>query len=290
MEVLYAFFRMTDDLSDNGNSPAENAERLDRWRRRTENLFSSGKAAHISGDSSTDSSTNFSADFPADIPEAAVFPALLDTAGRFGIDPENLLAVIDGCRADCAGPVRMETEEAAFDYCDKVASAVGLATLAVLGLTVPLNDEIRTLAFSCGRAFQWTNFLRDIKEDFSRNRCYFPMNDFSAAGLEPASLYALLTSGKENREILSIRLADSYDPLSRFFRIQFERTDSLYREAERLIPYTAPNSSRMFRLMIRWYGGIYQKIKRNPSSIFNRRVHLSFREKWRLLFFSLLKK
>lgn len=281
MEILYAFLRVTDDLADSpvaddevgANHAAKRLDSLDRWRRTV-------SAALDSNDGATNAifSDAISTDVGAD-----VLPALAETVRTYQIDPADLLAAVDGCRDDCAGPVRFETEADAFAYCDRVATSVGRATLAILGLRCPWDDAVRRAAESCGRAFQWTNFLRDLLEDYRRKRLYFPMSDFLAGGLTPEELLRFTETGPAARPIVDFRLRDPYDPLAKFFAIQFERTEKLYADARPLDELVAADARPTFLLMKNVYAAIFEKIRRSPSLIFTRRVRLSFWEKLRLL-------
>jgi len=66
-----------------------------------------------------------------------------------------------------------------FEYCRRVASAVGLICIKVFGCT---SDRARDYALNLGVALQLTNILRDIKDDLSRGRVYLPLEDLRAAG------------------------------------------------------------------------------------------------------------
>ena len=265
MEVLYAFERTTDDLAD---GIASNSDRTFRqhvlmdWRNTLEAAFDSDS-------------------FRAELPCDEILPALVDMARRFEIDPNDLLATVDGCLLDCNDVLRFETEADAYHYADLVATSVGRATLAILGGTQPRNDSLEQAIFSCGRAFQWTNFLRDILEDYRRERIYFPMSDFSCAGLAPNDWLALLAAGKKGRAVRRFRLHDPHDPLVKFFTIEFARTEKLYAEADRLDQAIAEDARRMFLLMKNVYRTIFQKIRENPGAVFERRVRLTLWEKFR---------
>lgn len=269
LEVLYAFTRTTDDLADDERLPlAVRAQKLLDWRALTEKSLAGTVLPTVSET------------LPVEI-----LPALAETAARFKIDRADLFAVINGCRTDAAGSPRFESENDAYAYCDRVASAVGFALLRILGTKKPPEDPaLVEAARGCGRAFQWTNFLRDVREDYARQRVYFPMSDFAAARLDPADWLALLAEPEKKRPILRFRFADPHDPLAIFLRLQFERTEKLYRQSEPLADWIADDSTRFFRLMTAVYRAIFEKIRKKPEAIFMRRVRLSFLEKAGLVF------
>lgn len=313
MEVLYAFMRLADDLADGdlrtvrderrkGRVSLSDAERrslLERWRA---DLLTHLEISETSAaDRTTSAAEPFGADRGGKFPSsarlkskedggaaAAVLPAILDVVRRFSIDRTSLSDVIDGVLSDLTGPVRLETEEEAFRYCDRVAGAVGKGVLAILGTNGPLTDpEIQSEAAACGRAFQWTNFLRDIREDILiRGRVYFPMSDFRDAGLDPTELLPLFKVRTGGRSILGFRLADPHDPLTRFFQRQIDRTETFYADSDPLADRVAADSRKVFRLMRERYRAIFQKIVRRRERIFEGPVRLSLLEKIGLILFT----
>ena len=59
-------------------------------------------------------------------------------------------------------------------YCERVASAVGLASIEIFGYT---NPQTRRYAVELGVALQLTNILRDIGADAARGRLYIPLDE-----------------------------------------------------------------------------------------------------------------
>src|SRR5438093_1687916 len=86
--------------------------------------------------------------------------------------------VIDGVAMDLDRH-RYETFADLFEYCRRVASAVGLICIKVFGCT---SDAARDYALNLGVALQLTNIVRDIKDDLGRGRVYLPLEDLRAAG------------------------------------------------------------------------------------------------------------
>lgn len=79
--------------------------------------------------------------------------------------------MIEGQEFD-AYPVRIETMDQLLKYADLVASSVGKMLLPMLAPDSKKN--LTPFAVSLGRAFQLTNILRDIGEDYRRDRIYLP--------------------------------------------------------------------------------------------------------------------
>jgi phytoene synthase len=160
MCVLYAVFRVSDDLADSDSPVEERAAALARWRAELLEAASGGAAAH------------------------PVLPALADVISRYSIPHARLIEVIEGVEMDLR-PIEFNTFADLARYCYHVAGAVGLACIQVWGY----HDE-RALgaAVDCGTAFQLTNILRDLREDALRGRVYLPREELARFELTAADL------------------------------------------------------------------------------------------------------
>ena len=99
---------------------------------------------------------------------------LRDTAKRFypvDFDYQPYYEMIEGQEFD-SHPVRIETLDQLLHYCDLVAGSVGNMLLPILAPHPTI--DLTPFAISLGRAFQLTNILRDIGEDYRRDRVYLP--------------------------------------------------------------------------------------------------------------------
>jgi len=99
---------------------------------------------------------------------------------------------------DCINGVAMdldttcyETFPHLFEYCRRVASAVGLVCIRIFGCR---SEAAREYALNLGVALQLTNILRDIKDDLARGRVYLPLEDLAAHGCTIADLRAGVVS------------------------------------------------------------------------------------------------
>jgi 15-cis-phytoene synthase len=159
MCALYAFMRVTDDVSDGPGLAADKQVPLAAWRAAFERALA-GAFMH------------------------PLHPAFHDTVQRYAIPREYLEAVLDGVAMDVTA-VAYNTFDDLKLYCYRVASAVGLACLHIWGFT----DE-RALAYAekAGLAFQLTNILRDLGEDAARGRVYLPREELERFGYDSAAL------------------------------------------------------------------------------------------------------
>ena len=135
-------------------------------------------------------------------PPSAFLPALADTVRRYRIPPEHLYAVIDGVEMDLDSR-RYETFEELQPYCERVASAVGLACIHVWGFRGPGAFEP---ARNAGIALQLTNVLRDLKEDAAAGRVYLPLNDLRDCGYSVDDLMAGVDD-ERFRRLMAIEVA-----------------------------------------------------------------------------------
>lgn len=160
MTALYAFMRIADDLADGPEDAERKRAALAAWRRQLDDALA-GRCRH------------------------RVLPALVDTVRRFGIDPAFLHDLLDGVAADVEPGRRFGSCADLELYCYQVAGTVGLCCVRVWGATAPEADP---LALAGGRAFQLTNILRDLREDFALGRCYLPLDWLKEAGLDEQAL------------------------------------------------------------------------------------------------------
>lgn len=159
MAALYAFCRRADDIADGPGTPEARLARLAEMRRALERgLWGLG--------------------------EDPVARALADASRRFAIRREDLLAVVDGVAMDCA-QVRYATFADLRLYCERVASAVGCASVAVFGAP---GEGARAKARALGVALQLANILRDLREDALAGRCYLPEEELARFGVSGADL------------------------------------------------------------------------------------------------------
>ena len=244
MEALYAFMRHTDDLGDSDSLPAERRQALAGWRETLDRA--------LSDDISCTASDPRSAE--------RLLPALVDTVRRFGVPREHLHAVIDGQDMDLTIH-RYERFDDLVVYCEKVASAVGLACIHVWGFEG--GAEALELARQCGVAFQLTNILRDVKEDFNNGRVYLPQED--------------LRRCEYTEDDLRAGVAD--ERFLRLMRFEIERAQELYSRSAALAGWLAPAGRRAFGLMCDVYRRLLERIALSPEEVLRRRVRLGRWEK-----------
>lgn len=168
VHAVYGFVRYADELVDGPRRPPTPALRraaLDGWERALDRARAGDAAAA-----------------PAPVPP--VIRALVDAERRHGLPLAELHVYMDSMRVDC-GRVRISSADELARYMDGSAAAVGRVLAPLLGCDAP--DDMARI----GVAFQLTNFIRDVREDWALDRVYLP-------GLPEADL-ARGRSGEEAR-------------------------------------------------------------------------------------------
>jgi len=237
MDALYAFMRHTDDLADNLQIACPRRQSLVAWRASLEQaLIGIFKPLAASQGH-------------------ALLPALADAVKRFHIPHEHLTAVIDGVEMDLDRR-RYETFDDLRLYCQRVASAVGLACIYVWGFRGP---EAFEPARQAGVALQLTNILRDLKEDAASDRVYLPLEDLRQCG------YAVEDLGR----------GVTNEAYYRLIALEVDRAEQFYRKGAELMQWLEPDGRRIFGLMTATYHALLRKIARRPAAVFRRHVRLS---------------
>ena len=234
MHALYAFCREVDDIADDLPSFAEREAGLALWRTRMAQLFRHHSA------------------------EDPICMALRPAIGAYGLAEEDFQAIIDGMAMDAGAPI-MAPDMAVLDlYCDRVASAVGRASVRIFGDASPAAMQV---AHHLGRALQLTNILRDLHEDAQRGRLYLPREMLEQHGM-PLSAAALQSP---QLPALCRELADRADAHFAAAREAMARCD---RQA--MLPA---------RLMGGYYAAILRRLRRAGWRDITRRVRVPLWQK-----------
>jgi len=116
--------------------------------------------------------------FDSQQPRTSQGRSLQPFLARFDLPRRAFGDVIDGVAMDLERK-RYATFAELYEYCRRVASAVGLICVRIFGCRSERSAEY---ALNLGLALQLTNILRDIGDDWQRGRLYLPLEDLSASG------------------------------------------------------------------------------------------------------------
>jgi phytoene synthase len=114
--------------------------------------------------------------------------------------------IVAGCRMDLTRK-RYATFADLRTYCERVASAVGLAAIEIFEYD---DHRTRDYAVELGIALQLTNILRDVAVDAARGRIYLPLEDLARFGVTESDLLAAAGAGHASpalRELLAFEAA-----------------------------------------------------------------------------------
>ncbi|WP_417740270.1 phytoene/squalene synthase family protein [Rosistilla oblonga] len=253
MCAFYAFARLTDDAADAAGEIADKRRWLDGWRQLIEASFADEQLpqAFTSRDASPESLQWTELGI-------RILPALQHAQQRYAIPPTLFLEIIDGTLADQQD--RSVTTQRELDtYCYQVASTVGLVCLQIWEYQ---GEATRQAAIDCGKAFQLTNILRDVREDLQRGRCYLPQADLQRFGVDPQ------------------RPADeqqaAWEELLCYYG---DRAETYYQQGWLAWDGIHPDGRPMFSMMWHSYHALLKMIRQQPLQVLQRRVRLTWRQK-----------
>ena len=241
LSAYYGYARAVDDIADDPLLPAaEKTARLEAWRAAVGRIFSGA---------------------PAPGPLEAELRAAVRV---FALKPEHFLLVLDGVLQDTV-KTRYENFEELEGYMYRVASAVGLACLAVFRYKSPGAGK---LAEKLGFALQLTNILRDAAEDYAAGRVYLPAADLRRFGCAEADL------GGSNYTPNFIEL----------MKFEAGRAREMYAEAGALADSASRKQLKGALAMMSLYRELLEKMERGGFRVKDGRVRLSACEKTKALF------
>lgn len=243
--AVYAWMRAADDIADAPIDPARSDERLAEFRETTLTVLGGGFRR---GAGASD----------------LVWLAFIDTVNRFRLRTDEFIHTLDALELDIHADAgvdrddpstirpRFNTFEGLEQYCYGVASTVGIICTRIWGIRDDaVWDEARPLAIDRGHAFQLTNILRDIRQDYEEGRVYIPESLLSEHGLN------------------GLRLATWADPAAcaSCVRAVTERAREFYDRSERLDEIIHPDGARPLWAMTRTYRALLDRMADSPSSV-----------------------
>jgi phytoene synthase len=194
-------------------------------------------------------------------PETPQGRALAPLISQFGLPRSAFEALIDGVEMDIV-PRPYETFEDLYEYCIRVASAVGLICLEIFGYSKP---ESKTYATELGVALQLTNILRDVPEDLKRGRVYIPQTEMRQFQCTIDDL---------RREIEAAGSGIQSPAVKALLRHQAQRARDYYRRADGSMPRADARRLVAAQIMGAIYRGILDRIERRDYDVFSTVVRI----------------
>jgi 15-cis-phytoene synthase len=228
VHALYAFVRSVDELVDGPRRAADPDARraaLDRREANLEQALAGAPAA-----------------------DAAV-AALTDAALRHQLPLTELSGYFASMRVDC-DPVRIQTWAELQRYMQGSVGAVARILAPLVGSPPEHRDAFVQLAL----AFQLTNFIRDVREDWDLDRIYLPREDLDRFGVTEEQI--------ARREMTP--------GFRRLLALEIQRARALFRAAEPAGDVVTPQIRRAMRLARGVYVGVLDRAERIGFDVLGR--------------------
>ncbi|WP_396928914.1 phytoene/squalene synthase family protein [Mycolicibacterium sp.] len=239
VHALYGFARRADDILDDCDAGQGIDQRTSELTSLSNRLFTS-LVDHEPGD------------------DDPILAAVVDTARRYDIGWELFDDFLASMRMDLTVtdyPDRRALER----YMYGSAEVIGFQMLPILGTIVP-REEAAPYAAALGKAFQLSNFLRDVDEDLARGRVYLPADELAVHGVDRD----LLVWCHENRRTEArVRTA---------LIEQHARTREVYAQAYPGIAMLRPISRPCVETALNLYSKILSRIEALDFEIFTQRA------------------
>jgi squalene synthase HpnC len=252
LAALYAFMRLVDDVSDEEQSLHAKQRGLAKWRA----AFDEAVTGHSQAFDGTAAVPLPTEPFYG---EAEILPALVDTMQRYKMPARYLHDLISGAEMDLTVQT-YPTFDRLREYCYRVAGTVGLTCTHVFGFS---DSRALDLAEKLGLAFQLTNIIRDVHEDYKLGRVYLPEEDLQRYGVSPVDF-------GRSEATLGVR---------ELLRFEAERAWQLYEEGSALLGLVDADSRGALWLLVHTYSALLGRIELLDFAVFGERVRLSKAEK-----------
>jgi len=254
--ALYAFMRRIDDVSDQGADLAAKQRGLAKWRAALDQAITKQQQV-------VDGSAAIASPFVGLKGGAEILPALVDTIERYKMPPRYLHDLISGAEMDLTIQT-YPTFERLKEYCYRVAGTVGLTCTHIFGFH---DFRAQEMAEKLGLAFQLTNIIRDVKEDYTLGRVYLPEEDL-------AHYRVLREDLGRKEESLGVR---------ELLRFEGDRAWKLYEEGAQLLGMIDEDSRATLWLLVHTYSALLARIESTDFAVFGGRVRLTKAEKLKLV-------
>ena len=254
--ALYAFMRLIDDVSDEGADLAAKQLGLAKWRAALDEAIT-GKSQVFDGNAvmSPPADTLYDA--------SEILPALVDTIQRYKMPSRYLHDLISGAEMDLTIQ-GYPTFDRLHEYCYRVAGTVGLTCTHIFGFH---DFRALDLAEKLGLAFQLTNIIRDVHEDYGLGRVYLPDEDLERYKVAKEDF-------GHSESTLGVR---------ELLRFEAERAWQFYEEGSRLFGMIDEDSRATLWLLVHTYSSLLARIESVDFAVLGPRVRLSKTEKLKLI-------
>ncbi len=239
VHALYGFARRADDILDDFTEAATTEQRAEQLQQLSTRLFN----ALVGREPCSHDPT---------------LTAVVHTAREHAIGWDLFDDFLGSMRMDLT--VTDYPDRAALErYMYGSAEVIGLQLLPILG-TVGQREGAAPYAAALGKAFQLTNFIRDVDEDLRRGRVYLPADELAAHDVD--------------RDLLAwCQAKRRTDPRVRqALREQHAHARQVYAQAKRGVELLNPASRPCVATALTLYSEILRQIEAIDFEIFSRRA------------------
>jgi phytoene synthase len=234
--AVWDFCRAVDDAVDEA-AGGDAAAQITRWREELARCFDGG------------------------VPGTPQGRALQPLIAAFNLPRPAFEALIEGVEMDLHTS-RYPTFDDLYQYCIRVASAVGLMCVEIFGCQDPAS---RQYAIELGVALQLTNILRDVPGDLERGRLYLPLEDMARFGVSDGDLGAEAAHAGHGVQSPAVK---------KLLAFQAQRARDYYRRADAVLPRTDARRLVAARIMGAIYRGILTRIEAADYDVFSRVIRV----------------
>lgn len=234
--AVYAFCRKADDLIDESNDP-QSLTQLEIELK----LFKNNKEL-----------------------DTHLWKALRVVFNNFNMKIEPFFDQIKGQKMDTTfSQPNLQISLEAYSF--YVAGSVGLMILPILS---EQSHLIEKEAIKLGKAMQITNILRDLYEDYLKNRIYLPKRVLEYFDYD-------ITKDFNNKMIS--------DNFYKVFEFEKNKALKFYNESENMIKFIDEDSKKAVLLALEYYKYILYQIEENNFDIFGKKTKVSKLNKLKIL-------
>jgi 15-cis-phytoene synthase len=187
----------------------------------------------------------------------------LELAATFDLPLEAAVELAEALREDC-GPRSLNSKADLIRFAYGVAGTVGLLLRPILGGT---DERAGPFAIELGIALQLTNIARDVAEDAARDRFYLP-----SEWVGPSTLRKAL-------ETLPPETNDAVRTVDEAVACLLHLASDYYASARRGLWFIPPRNRHAVYFAAAFYQAIGDKLLRQGSGGWRKRVHLGTLEK-----------
>lgn len=232
---LYSFVRTADDYVDNKPAQTEKLLKLEKYY--LESIKVKSFDFRVKKNDSVDQ---------------RVVKNIIRVSRKYDLKNAWVESFIASMKQDIS-PKTYETLSDSLDYIYGSADVIGLMMAKIMGLP----DEALKYAQMQGRAMQWINFVRDIKEDNGLGRCYFPATDLKKFGLAGLN------------EKIAVKNPDQF---KKFMQFQIKRYYEWQTDANKGFEYIPRRLRIPLQTAVDMYAWTAEQIEKDPFIVFEKKV------------------